>query len=43
MAITGHKTESMYARYNIVSEQDLRLAAQTTQRYIDTLPVTRRA
>lgn len=42
MAITGHKTEAMYQRYNIVSEADLRAAAQTTQFYLDTLPVERR-
>ncbi len=27
MKITGHKTEAIYQRYNIVSEQDLRVAA----------------
>jgi integrase len=41
MRITGHKSESTYQRYNIVSEADLRLAAQKNQFYLDTLPVKR--
>jgi integrase len=40
MAIRGHKTESMYQRYNIVSEADLRAAAEKTQMYLDRLPTT---
>jgi len=31
----------MFDRYNIVSEDDLRLAAQKTNLYVDTLPTTR--
>lgn len=42
MAISDHKTESMYQRYNIVSEADLRAAAEKTQLYLDTLPVKSR-
>lgn len=30
MAATGHVTRSMFDRYNIVSEDDLRIAAQKT-------------
>jgi integrase len=41
MKITGHKTEAMYQRYNIVSEADLRVAARQNQLYLDTLPVER--
>jgi integrase len=42
MAVTGHLTESMFRRYDIVDEGDLRRAAQQTQLYVDTLPVERR-
>ena len=35
---TGCGTESTYQRYNIVSESDLRAAAEKTQLYLDTLP-----
>ncbi len=41
MEITGHRTRSMFDRYNIVSEDDLRVAAQKTNLYVDTLPTTR--
>ena len=41
MALTGHVTRSMFDRYNIVSEDDLRMAAQKTTMYVDTLPTKR--
>jgi integrase len=41
MEITGHRTRSMFDRYNIVSEDDLRSAMQKTAHYVDTLPRTR--
>lgn len=39
MAVTGHFTSSMFDRYNSVSEDDLRMAAQKTTMYVDTLPM----
>jgi integrase len=34
MAITGHKTESMYRRYDIASEADLSGAGEQMERYL---------
>lgn len=35
MRISGHKTESVFNRYNITSQRDLREAARSLSKYID--------
>ncbi len=35
------RPESMYRRYNIVTESDIRAALAKTQTYLDTLPITK--
>ena len=41
MRISGHRTRSVFDRYNVTSEEDLRTAAQRVDRYVDTLPTSR--
>ena len=36
MSISGHKTRSVFDRYNIVSDRDLREAAKKKQAYHET-------
>jgi hypothetical protein len=40
MEISGHKTESVFRRYDIVSDQDLKLAAAKMETYLGGLERT---
>lgn len=37
-AISGHRTEAIYARYDIADEEDLKDAVLKTEAYVETLP-----
>jgi integrase len=41
MKITGHKTPSMFRRYNITNDEDIKIAIQQTNAFVSALPDTK--
>ena len=40
MRISGHRTRSMFDRYNIITQREIAAGLEQTAAYVDTLPST---